>query len=86
MKRTIMTLAIAALFTAATASAQYTAGSPRSGGWGPGDGTGNQGQGPRDGSGWGSQSGKGKRNGTCDQTGPKGNRGGGSQSRGGGKR
>ncbi len=38
------------------------------GGYGPGDGTGNQGAGPRDGSGYGAGSGTGN----CDGTGPKG--------------
>jgi hypothetical protein len=38
------------------------------GGHGPGDGTGNQGVGPQDGSGYGARSGAG----TCDGTGPKG--------------
>jgi hypothetical protein len=43
-------------------------------GYGPGDGTGNQGQGPKDGTGYGSASAGG--NGSCDGTGPRGNQGG----------
>lgn len=51
-----------------------TPGSGLSKGYGPGDGTGNQGTQPRDGSGFGAQAqGKGKANNpSCDGTGPKG--------------
>lgn len=42
------------------------------GGYGPGDGSGNNGIGPRDGSGYGKTSGAGKGTGVCDGTGPKG--------------
>ena len=50
--------------------------------WGPGDGTGNQGNGPEDGTGYGSQSGK--RSGPQDGTGPYHQSGG--QGRGSGRR
>jgi len=43
-------------------------GAGRRGGWGPGDGTGNQGVGPKDGTGFG----PGPGSGLCDGTGPKG--------------
>jgi len=46
----------------------------RKGGYGPGDGTGNQGVRPQDGTGYG----HGAKSGNCDGTGPKGNRKGGS--------
>ena len=46
----------------------------RRGGYGPGDGTGNQGVRPQDGTGYG----PGAKSGNCDGTGPKGNRKGGS--------
>jgi hypothetical protein len=42
---------------------------------GPRDGTGNQGSGPKDGTGYGA--GQGNGSGTCDSTGPKGNQNGG---------
>jgi hypothetical protein len=44
----------------------------RRGGYGPGDGTGNQGMGPRDGTGYGPGAGAGNGTGNCDGTGPKG--------------
>jgi len=50
---------------------QARAGKRGRGGYGPGDGTGNQGIGPRDGSGYGPGGGSGN----CDGTGPKGKRG-----------
>ncbi len=56
-------------------------------GKGPGDGTGKGGDGPRDGSGYGAPNGNsgatGNRSGDCDGTGPKGNRQGGKERRGG---
>jgi hypothetical protein len=42
------------------------------GGYGPGNGAGNNGIGPRDGSGYGKTSGAGSGTGVCDGTGPKG--------------
>lgn len=45
-------------------------GTKTDGGYGPGDGTGNSGIGPRDGTGFGKTAGPGS--GTCDGTGPKG--------------
>ncbi|MBN1397868.1 MAG: hypothetical protein JXA06_07540 [Bacteroidetes bacterium] len=44
--------------------------------YGPGDGTGNKGVGPKDGTGFGAGKGAGSGTGTCDGTGPKGTRGG----------
>lgn len=76
MKKTLLTAIMTALFAAATVSAQFV---PTRGGqgYGPGNGSGYNGNGPKDGTGYGAKSGKGQRNGTCDQTGPKGNRRGG---------
>jgi hypothetical protein len=84
MKRTI-SIILAAAFTLATASAQFVANGNQ--GHGPKDGTGygatsGRGNGPKDGTGYGAKSGKGNGSGTCDQTGPKGSQRGG-QSRGG---
>lgn len=44
----------------------------RRGRYGPGGGTGNQGVGPRDGTGYGAPTGAGRGRGVCDGTGPKG--------------
>ena len=76
MKKTLLTAILTGLFAAATMSAQFVA--ARNGqGYGPGNGAGYNGNGPKDGTGYGAKSGKGQRNGTCDQTGPKGNQRGG---------
>jgi hypothetical protein len=84
MKRMLFATMITALFAAGSLSAQFV---PRNGGYGPRDGSGYNGAGPRDGSGYGAKAGKGKRDGTCDQTGPKGPRNGQGQGKGrGGKR
>lgn len=72
MKRTLFISVITAAFAATTLNAQFM---PRNGGFGPRDGSGYQGTGPKDGTGYGAKAGKGQRNGTCDQTGPKGPRG-----------
>lgn len=87
MKKTILSIATAALFTIGTAYAQFVPSQNAPAGQGqgqrgrgPGDGTGNKGNGPKDGSGWGKKSGGGP---DCDQTGPKGNRRSQQQGRGG---
>jgi len=72
MKRTI-SIILAAAFTLAIASAQFTSTGNR--GYGPKDGTGYGGNGPKDGTGYGAKSDRDNRSGTCDQTGPKGNQG-----------
>lgn len=69
MTRTIWMTILTAAFAAASLNAQFV---PRGAGYGPRDGSGYQGAGPRDGTGYGAKSGK--RQGTCDQTGPKGPR------------
>lgn len=84
MKRIII-MTLTAAFAIASASAQFV---PSTGnGWGARNGSGNQGNGPKDGTGYGAKSGKrnGNGTGTCDQTGPKGSgqRGGGGAGRGG---
>lgn len=84
MKRTILTTIFAAMFALTTASAQFVAGgNPQNGrgGYGPGNGTGNQGSGPKDGTGYGAKAGQKNGTGTCDRTGPKGQQRG-TQSRG----
>ncbi|MBK7931386.1 MAG: hypothetical protein IPJ98_29130 [Bryobacterales bacterium] len=88
MKRFFLATTLAAgmfVFTAPT-FAQFVAGSPQTPGFngnsamkgkrnGPNDGTGNQGAGPKDGTGHGAKSGNrqgGQNGGVCDNTGPKG--------------
>ncbi len=89
MKRTLITAAIAAMFTFGAAQAQFVQ-SQR--GYGPGNGAGNQRNGPKDGTGHGAKAGKRNPSGTCDQTGPKrqgqgqGQRGNGNGQRGGAQR
>jgi hypothetical protein len=51
---------------------QTRLGQPNGKHYGPGDGTGNLGDGPRDGSGFGKKAGLRSATGTCDGTGPKG--------------
>lgn len=84
MKR-IITITLTAAFFLASASAQFV---PSQGNaWGARNGSGNQGSGPRDGTGYGAKSGQrngnGNGTGTCDQTGPKGSGQRGGMSRGG---
>jgi hypothetical protein len=57
----------------ASRSAQKMGNSQRVKGYGPGNGTGNMGQGPKDGTGYGKKAGAGT--GVCDGTGPKGMQG-----------
>lgn len=79
MRRTILATMIAALFTMASANAQFVpSNNARNGrgGYGPHDGTGYQGQGPRDGAGHGAKAGKKNGMGVCDGTGPKSNQAG----------
>lgn len=87
MKRFFLATTLAAgmfVFTAPT-FAQFVAGSPQTPGFngngngamrgkrnGPNDGTGNQGVGPKDGTGYGAKAGNKQGGGVCDNTGPKG--------------
>ena len=67
MKKTIVMTILAAMFALTTASAQFV---PGKGGYGPGNGSGNQGNGPKDGTGYGARAGQKNGTGTCDGTGP----------------
>jgi len=69
MKKTLILSILGTMFALATASAQFV---PGTGGYGPGNGTGNRGNGPKDGTGYGAKSGQRNGSGTCDGTGPKG--------------
>ncbi|MCW5978024.1 MAG: hypothetical protein KIT09_08090 [Bryobacteraceae bacterium] len=73
MKKLMLSGLLAAVF-AATAPAQLIPSTENvQRGYGPGNGAGNQGSRPQDGSGYGAKGQrKGKNNGTCDNTGPRG--------------
>ena len=68
MKKTVMMTILAAMLAWTNASAQFVAGR----GYGPGNGAGYQGNGPKDGTGYGAKAGQKKGSGTCDGAGPKG--------------
>lgn len=71
MKRTILTAIFATLFAVSGATAQFVP-SGNGKGYGPGNGAGYKGNGPKDGTGYGAKSGnRGPNSPNCDGTGPK---------------